>query len=431
MTDRSSLQDACEKGDEGAVRALLAAGASANSRSGYEMRSPLHFALRDGGSAVVELLLAAGADVNAASNDGSTPLHEKCNTGRRRANAIKLLLAAGADVNAVNSRCETPLHRESEGLGEVEVMKLLLEAGANVNAVSSDGETPLHRAARSSNAARAKALLDAGADVNALSKDGSAPLHLASASDYSASVEVVKLLLASGARMGAAKNGATPLFMARKVGCTAGIKLLLAEELRQSGRGGDIQPLVTMLGNGDEDLRNAALDILLEMGADAKTAIKDFFGSDPERWIKDPCARARPNRVCNPELANKEEFKRYRIFDSYKFVEEWASQVAEEPRRGYQYVRMSVSDWNLATRALYDAFKKRFNIESADAVILFDSYLSAICEKCSHNMSGEIVQMSSALGKMANLPARKSCTNCGYSVTYVAWAGDKLHDLFF
>ncbi len=191
-----------------------------------------------------------------------------------------------------------------------------------------------------------------------------------------------------------------------------------------------VQPLIATLRDSDEELRDAALDALLGIGGDSRRQIKDFFGSDPQRWFKEPCARARPNNVYNPNLANKQEWKegQYRRYDS---LEEWAGQVSVEPRRKNQFTLISVGAWGDATHALFGALKRRFQVESADAVRLFDTYLFAICEDCSYGSDGHMLQMSSGLSKMINVPTRGTCARCGGRASYVMWRGDKLHDIFY
>src|SRR5262249_1212087 len=90
----AELIDASARGDERAVRTMLAQGAR-----GYvdqEGRSAVHEAAARGHLAVLRLLLA-GADPNVRNGCGETALHLAAAAGRGE--AVKLLLASHAQTN--------------------------------------------------------------------------------------------------------------------------------------------------------------------------------------------------------------------------------------------------------------------------------------------------------------------------------------------
>ena len=120
------------------------------------------------------------------------------------------------------------------------VVQVLLAAGANLEARNEYGLTPLHGAAESNeNAAVIEFLLAAGADVNARNQYGITPSHSVWFND---NPEVIQALLAGGADPNArAEDGDTPLHRA-------------AAQLF-----------------GDESHAGAAIEALLDAGADAAT----------------------------------------------------------------------------------------------------------------------------------------------------------------
>jgi len=87
------------------VQSLLAKGLDPNSPSRYG--SPLHFAAGAGNGGAVKVLLAAGATVDPRDHRGMTPLHHAARS--RIPWTVQLLLAAGADINAKDAEGRTPL----------------------------------------------------------------------------------------------------------------------------------------------------------------------------------------------------------------------------------------------------------------------------------------------------------------------------------
>ncbi|MEW4486580.1 ankyrin repeat domain-containing protein [Thalassoglobus sp. JC818] len=104
---------------------------------------------------------------------------------------------------------------------QVDVIRYLIRCGVSANEVDKNGVTPLHRAVRFRNLAAAQELIAQGANVNAVDKKShSTPLHRAvtntgapsTAGKSDVAIEIVKLLLASGADTKIQnKNGKTPI----------------------------------------------------------------------------------------------------------------------------------------------------------------------------------------------------------------------------
>lgn len=110
-----------------------------------EDSSLLRLAVLSDNEQIVNTLLRKGADVVATDQDGNTPLHEACRSGRRQ--IAQLLIDKNSEsVNKENSSQRTSMHYAAEG-GYTEIIALLCKEGAAVDAVDEDGDTPLHRAA--------------------------------------------------------------------------------------------------------------------------------------------------------------------------------------------------------------------------------------------------------------------------------------------
>ncbi len=133
----SPLVDAIKKGDEAAVRSLLAKEAP---RKG------------------------ASHEINTPGPDGMTPLHWAARTDQ--IGIVKLLIGGGAQPNAADRYGITPLALAAMN-GSAPVIGVLLEAGADARGRVGDGETVLMSAARTGRTDAVRLLLDRGADPNA------------------------------------------------------------------------------------------------------------------------------------------------------------------------------------------------------------------------------------------------------------------------
>jgi WD40 repeat protein/uncharacterized protein YecT (DUF1311 family) len=118
--------DPVGNGNVEVVKALIAAKADVNIRSGKNGRTALMGASRFGSLAVIKELIAAGADVNIKDNEGCTALIEASRYGYT--DVVRELLAAKADVNIKSNDGVTALTESSKGYDNI--VKLLKEAGA-------------------------------------------------------------------------------------------------------------------------------------------------------------------------------------------------------------------------------------------------------------------------------------------------------------
>lgn len=144
---------------------------------------------------------------------------------------VRLLLESGVDVNGAYEG-DTALNYCSEK-GFVDIMEILYEFGANVNLASRAlkchvGQSPLQTAARHNQLGAVQFLIKHGADVNHHDNYDWTPLLHAVAAPIP-NVEIVRLLIASGAQVDVATNyyEVTPLMTASSRGLLDIVKLLL------------------------------------------------------------------------------------------------------------------------------------------------------------------------------------------------------------
>src|SRR5438093_8380769 len=158
---RSEVADAAMRGDQAAVRTLLAQHADVNAPQA-DGATALHWAAYRGDKALADLLIRAGADVKAANREGATPLWLASVNGD--AAIIAALISAGADPNEHLQLGRTPLMTAAP-TRNVEPKKVLLDHGADVNAKETlRGTTALMWAADEAHAAAVQLLVRRGAD---------------------------------------------------------------------------------------------------------------------------------------------------------------------------------------------------------------------------------------------------------------------------
>jgi uncharacterized protein len=234
----TALVYAARAGSIDAARALLEGGADVNQTTLYGW-SPLLAATQNQNYQMAKFLVERGANVNLANKGGWTPLYlatdnrniEGGDYPTRTADMdslayITYLLDRGADVNAritdstetrtvftnqwLNEDGATAFLRAAQS-GDLELLKLLVARGADPRINTRLGVTPLAAAAgigwvegvtseRSTGETveAVKYLLSLGIDPNFQADTGRVALHGAA---HKGATEVVKLLVAAGARM--------------------------------------------------------------------------------------------------------------------------------------------------------------------------------------------------------------------------------------
>lgn len=150
------------------------------------------------------LFVEAGIDPSVKSGANRTALWIA--TERRQLDALKALLAAGVapnERNAPPAEYGKSLVFEAVDTGNAAFVRALAEAGADVKTANEYGVPPLAEAARTGNLEMCQILLKAGADPNAA--PGGFPLLYGPVNENH--LEVVRLLLTSGAKLGEHKQG--------------------------------------------------------------------------------------------------------------------------------------------------------------------------------------------------------------------------------
>lgn len=137
MADRTHLHRAAQRGDIGAVRALVQA-VDVNLRGGWRVESPLHAASRAGRSDVIACLVGAGAHTEVRDRNNDTPLLLAAWLGH--SDAIAKLLASGARVDA-DGIPRSALHCACMQ-GHAGCVSELLRGGADETVEDEDGNTP-------------------------------------------------------------------------------------------------------------------------------------------------------------------------------------------------------------------------------------------------------------------------------------------------
>jgi ankyrin repeat protein len=222
---------------------LIGAGANVKATTRIGAITPLLIAAKNGNALIVKALLDAGADANSATADGATALMTAAISGNagtvaellnhganvnaterahsqtalmfaaaeNRAAVIAVLAAHGADLKAAT----TVVHLDEEKLDDNgnPIPKKETEAGGTVTGGNTmmGGMTALLFASRNGQLDAVRALVDAGADVNQISAgDHSSPLVIAVANSH---YEVGKYLVDHGANPNIANvDGLTPLY---------------------------------------------------------------------------------------------------------------------------------------------------------------------------------------------------------------------------
>jgi ankyrin repeat protein len=195
---KDDLADAVRRRDHPLMTALLAHGASPNSKDG--IGTPiLMVAVRQRDLAAIDALLQHGANPNARDANGDTVLLEAI--GHRDSTAAKRLIMRGAHIEDSYTRGMeagmTPLIMAAM-MDQADIAQLLLRKGGKTTAADHQGNTALQWAAMRGNANIVALLLKYHANVDSRTWTGMTPLMAAAVAGRA---KVVSLLIASGANV--------------------------------------------------------------------------------------------------------------------------------------------------------------------------------------------------------------------------------------
>ncbi len=179
----------------------------------------LHAVAAAGDIEAAERLIASGADANARDGHGRTPLHVAGHGGHH--DMARLLLRKGADANALDSR-QYDLITIAAVRDDAAMVRLAIEGGNSPRNVTSPYQgTALIAAAHLGHVEPVRALIDAGAPLDHVNNLGwTALLEAVILGDGGPRhAEIVRLLLAAGARANIAdRGGVSALEHARRLG---------------------------------------------------------------------------------------------------------------------------------------------------------------------------------------------------------------------
>lgn len=157
----------------------------------------------EGDAALVTLFLEAGIDPSVSNSMKRTALWIAVE--RKQSEVLKALLAGGVAPNEKNAppmEYGKTLVFEAVDSGDAALVRTLVEAGADAKMGNEYGVTPLAEAARVGNLEMCEILLKGGADPNAAA--AGFPLMYGPVNENH--LEVVRLLLKSGAKLGEHKT---------------------------------------------------------------------------------------------------------------------------------------------------------------------------------------------------------------------------------
>jgi ankyrin repeat protein len=221
------------------VRVLLDNGAEPNARDDRGETALIRIAQTSRSSIEISrALIEKGTDVNLSNNQGVTALMFSAAAGQSE--LVQLLLDKGALLDARDNQGRTAMVHAVES-GQAQVTELLAHKGADLALTPFKDEAGLKASLHKSMLVRAvsygkaeevKTLLRSGVDPNARTGPRNVPVLLI-ASGYSHDVEIVSLLLNSGANVDEADDqGITALMEAARANIGEVVSILLAHQAK-------------------------------------------------------------------------------------------------------------------------------------------------------------------------------------------------------
>jgi len=252
-----SLRQALLEGHDEIAMMLVKDGASIEATTESEF-GLIHLAAEQGRDTFLKFLVDEGIRPDAPTAMARwTPLHFASLNNHRE--AVSVLCEAGADVNALDGMNRTPLHVAAQA-ADIIVIGMFLRHGADANFTDLKGNTPLHYAAERGRAPLVKRLIAATEQVSAKNAAGLTPGEIARGAQRNSVIElfaahtesptnavetaieddVLALLLDGVSKSRRQKlqdavvenlrQGASPLFVAARLGLLDALATLLEED---------------------------------------------------------------------------------------------------------------------------------------------------------------------------------------------------------
>jgi ankyrin repeat protein len=191
------------------VKLFLEGGADIHAVDAFGRCVLLH-AVLGGSSDIVDALTAAGANPNTVDDSGWSLSMAAIRIGNQP--VLRSLLRAGAQINAADRHMQTCLSVAIDKRW-LDCVECVIEAGADLNFPDENGTTPLMRAFKVDQLSIVQALLKRPINLDA--RDWQLNTALMTAINVGSRVQIVKLLLRSGANVHAVNDlGQTALMLA-------------------------------------------------------------------------------------------------------------------------------------------------------------------------------------------------------------------------
>ncbi|KAF2665085.1 ankyrin, partial [Microthyrium microscopicum] len=192
--------------------------------------TPLQYACRHGHIPTIKALLAAGANINYKSGRGKTALMEAVEHGH--ADVVELLIRnrTDIDINVFDTEGRSSLiHAATRG--DAESVRLLLDKKADTSIRDlENGGTALFRAAEQGHVDVLMVMIKSGHALDVLDDDHRGLLHAACSGLHESTTEILSLLAGHGLDLNRKdKHGMTPLHTACRAGDISAARWLKAQ----------------------------------------------------------------------------------------------------------------------------------------------------------------------------------------------------------
>jgi ankyrin repeat protein len=171
------LDIAVHKGDVGAMKLLIKAGADLNVATGPRASTPLLRACINGNYEAAKVLLEAGADARKQDRDANGPITNAAKAEVDTSRLISLLMRYGIDIETPGGPSQSPPLVLAVVEGTAETVRYLLSRGANINWRDGDGDTPIIDAIIRGHCDKVELLMEHGCNIQNVNNEGQGVLH--------------------------------------------------------------------------------------------------------------------------------------------------------------------------------------------------------------------------------------------------------------